>query len=76
VCDTLLVEPDEGRFTLTWRTSLPLRQSCFEIRQIVVGEMSHSWRSARRAANRGKTYYRNLADMIARQPAEPEEGAE
>jgi len=76
VCDTLVVEPDEGRFTLTWRTSLPLRQSCFEIRQVVVGEVSHSWRSARRASNRGKTYYRNLADLIAKQPAEPEEEAE
>lgn len=70
VCDTLLIEPDEGRFMLTWRVSLPLRRDCFEIKQAVVGEMPYSWRSGRRAASKGKTYYRNLADMVAKRPAD------
>jgi hypothetical protein len=38
--DTLLIEPDQNRFMLTWRTSLPLRRNCFEISQVVVGKMA------------------------------------
>jgi hypothetical protein len=37
VIDTVLIEPDEDRFMVTWRTSLPLRRNCFEIKQAVVG---------------------------------------
>lgn len=39
VIDTVLIEPDEDRFMLTWRTSLPLRWNCFEISEVVVGKM-------------------------------------
>jgi hypothetical protein len=63
-CDTLLIEPDEDRFCLTWRISLPLRRNCFELNQVIIGERSHSWRSARRAELSGKTYYRNLAELV------------
>jgi len=38
VIDTILIEPDEGRIMLTWRTSLPLRRNCFEIKQAVIGK--------------------------------------
>jgi hypothetical protein len=64
VCDTLLLEPDEGRFCLTWRLSVPLQRNCFEVRQLVVGERPHSWHSARRAKVAGKPYYRNLAELV------------
>jgi len=40
VIDTVIIEPDHGRFTLTWRTSLPLRRNCFEISQTVVGKVA------------------------------------
>ncbi len=35
--DTILFEPDQGRFTMTWRTALPLRKSLFEIRYVTAG---------------------------------------
>jgi hypothetical protein len=37
VVDTVLIEPDQGRFMLTWRTSLPLRRNCFELKRVVAG---------------------------------------
>lgn len=37
VIDTLIIEPDEHRFTLTWRTQLPLERNLFEIPEIVIG---------------------------------------
>ena len=63
VLDTILIEPDKNRFMLTWRASLPLRQNCFEIQQIVPGERPHSWHIARKAGQ--KVFYRNHNDMIA-----------
>jgi hypothetical protein len=35
--DTIVFEPDEGRFTLTWRVARPLKKSMHEIAQIVAG---------------------------------------
>ena len=64
VCDTLLIEPDQQRFTMAWRASLPLRRSACELRQTIVGEMPCSWRSRRRALTRGKRYYANLRELI------------
>jgi hypothetical protein len=64
VCDTLLIEPDKGRFCMTWRLSLPLRRNCFEVKQLIVGERPYSWHSARRAELAGKTYYRSLAELV------------
>ena len=29
--DTILIEPDKGHFTITWRASMPLRKSLFEV---------------------------------------------
>lgn len=37
VIDTVLIEPDQRRFILTWRTSLPLRRNCFELQETFVG---------------------------------------
>jgi hypothetical protein len=38
VIDTIMIEPDEKRFMVTWRTSLPLRRNIFEVEQAVIGE--------------------------------------
>lgn len=36
--DTLLIEPDDDRFCLTWRLSRPLRRNIFEIARVQVGK--------------------------------------
>jgi hypothetical protein len=38
VIDTLVLEPDQRRFMLTWRASHPLRRNLFEIKEVVIGE--------------------------------------
>jgi hypothetical protein len=60
--DTIVLEPDEERFTLTWRANLPLGKSIFDVKETVVGGVSRAWRRARAA--RGKRYYRNLAELV------------
>lgn len=62
VIDSLLLEPDQGRFMLCWRTSLPLRKNIFEVPTGVVGRMPPGWYRAR---DSGKTYYRDLRELIA-----------
>lgn len=61
VIDTVLIEPDESRFMLTWRASLPLRKNIFEVAQVVVGKMPRAWYRARET---GKTYYPSLGELI------------
>jgi hypothetical protein len=43
VADTLVLEPDAGRFMISWRTSLPLKKNIFEVAQVLAGEMSRGW---------------------------------
>lgn len=42
VADTLVLEPDNGRFTVTCRLSRPLRKNLFELREVVVGDRRRS----------------------------------
>ncbi len=63
-CDTLLIEPDEGRFMLTWRTVFPLRRNMFELRQVIVGEIPRSWYRARRELRTSKRHYASLEELI------------
>ena len=60
VIDTIVFEPDKWLFTMTWRTSMPLKKSIFEIPQILVGHMSRGWWRAREL---GKTWYPSLAHL-------------
>ena len=71
VCDTLLLEPDLERFSLTWRATIPLRRNLFEVKQTIVGDMAYSWYSRRRAERAGKTYYASLAEAVAARPGRP-----
>jgi hypothetical protein len=64
VCDTLLLEPDLSRFSLTWRASIPLQRNLFEMRQTIVGDLPYSWHSRRRAERAGKRYYTSLAEAV------------
>ena len=61
VIDTLSLEPDADRFSMTWRTHLPLRRNMLEIAQVVVGDPPRTWW---RAKAEGKPYYAGLADAV------------
>jgi hypothetical protein len=63
--DTVLIEPDQQRFVLTWRATVPMRQSCFDVVQTIVGEDLRHVRAARRVG--GKKRYANLDEMIKAQ---------
>ena len=60
--DTVLIEPDLERFTLTWRVAHPVRRNCFELRQVVAGRPSREWLARQRWP--GKTYYHGLGELI------------
>jgi hypothetical protein len=62
VIDTIMIEPDLERFTMTWRSSLALKRNMFEVEQVLVGEMPRSWHRAREL---GKTYYPSLGALVA-----------
>ena len=70
VADTILIEPDLGRFTITWRASYPLKRNIQEMAQCVVGRMPRGWYRAR---DLGKTYYPSLKSLIGSQTGELEE---
>lgn len=61
--DTLVLEPDFERFSITWRANLPLGRSIFDVKETIVGEMPPGWHRARRFP--GKKYYRTLAELVA-----------
>lgn len=41
--DTVVIEPDAQRFTLTWRVTRPLRKSLHEIGMVLVGKKGREW---------------------------------
>jgi hypothetical protein len=41
--DTVMIEPDEARVTLTWRVARPLKKNIFEIAQVLVGKKGREW---------------------------------
>jgi hypothetical protein len=43
VLDTLAIEPDAQRFSLTWRVTRPLRRNLFEVAQVLVGKRGREW---------------------------------
>jgi hypothetical protein len=73
IADTLVIEPDLGRFFLFWRASLPLRRNMFEVAQVVVGRMPGGWYRAREL---GKTYYPSLKVLVDERRNEHEENGE
>lgn len=51
ILDTIVLEPDRDRFTLTWRVARPLRKNLHEIAQTVVGANGlEGWRRRERLA--------------------------
>lgn len=65
VVDTLLLEPDLGRFSLSLRVSIPLRRSLHEVGSIAVGRVLPQ-RGGKIQEERevSKPHYKSLADMI------------
>jgi len=41
--DTIVIEPDMERVTITWRVARPLRKNMFEIAQVLVGRKGREW---------------------------------
>ena len=73
VCDTLILEPDLGRFMMAWRASIPLKKNIFEVAQAVAGRMPRGWYRAREL---GKTWYPSLKELVDEKKAEREETGE
>ena len=65
VVDTVLIEPDKQRFSLTWRLTVPMKRSSFDMRQIVVGKTMRAVRREREGVE--KTHYANLDLFIKAQ---------
>jgi hypothetical protein len=68
--DTVVFEPEAGRFGMVWRAQLKLQRDIFELSQVVVGRMSRAWW---RSVETGKSY-RSL-DAIVREKAAAREDA-
>jgi hypothetical protein len=45
--DTIVFEPDLGRFTMSWRLARPLRDNMFEVSQLLIGRKGPDWWQAR-----------------------------
>lgn len=73
VADTLIIEPDQRRFLMVWRTALPLKKNMFEMAQVVVGNMPRAWHRAREL---GKTWYPSLKELVEERRLKAEEMAE
>lgn len=41
--DTIVIEPDLARVTMTWRIARPLRRNVFEIAQVLIGRKGKEW---------------------------------
>ena len=41
--DTIVIEPDEERVTMTWRVARPLKKNMFEVSQVLVGRKGREW---------------------------------
>jgi hypothetical protein len=66
VVDTIIIEPDENRFMLVWRTSTPLQRNLREISQTIVGKSAEQWRRAEQIRRRkaGKRRFASLAEVV------------
>jgi hypothetical protein len=60
--DTVVVRPNDLRFSLVWRVSVRCAGKLYSLRQVVVGEKPARWFAMQRSV---KPHYRSLADFIA-----------
>ena len=60
--DTIFIEPETRRFSLSWRASIPLKRDIFEVPECLVGKRRAAfWR----AREQGKAYYPSLGKLVA-----------
>jgi len=59
--DTLLIEPDQPRILLTWRTSVPLGRKLNALREILVGRQP----SPPTPRESGKLHFDSINDLVA-----------
>jgi hypothetical protein len=71
--DTLNIEPDSNRFTLTWRTTRRLRRNIFEVAQAMVGKRSREWWAEREKP--GFPVWLNLVSNETRESSDSPETA-
>jgi hypothetical protein len=66
VVDTVLLEPDKGRFMLVWRAALPLRRNIREVLQVTLGQSAQQVERAqtREERTRGKRRFKSLAETV------------
>lgn len=43
VLDTIVIEPEERRYSLTWRVTRPLKRNMLEVAQVLVGKKGAEW---------------------------------
>jgi hypothetical protein len=48
--DTIVIEPDEERVTMTWRVARLLKKNMFEVAQVLVGKKGREWWQQRETA--------------------------
>lgn len=60
--DTLMLEPDERRFMLTWRASVAVGPKLHSLREVLVGPQRPSLSRHRFP---GKRYFKSLAELVA-----------
>lgn len=61
VVDTLAIESDAGRFSMTWRMVVPLKRDCFEIAQIIAGRASVR---SLRPSTAAKPRFRSIDELV------------
>lgn len=79
--DTLFFEPDEGRFSVTWRTRCPLSfRGLREVKTVVIGQICSKWWEAVRRGAGGcqgcaeRVSFDKKPDHCPETPEEPAEG--
>lgn len=67
VVDTVIIEPDANRLTLTWRASSPLGRNIKEVAKVIVGQTADQFEQAKANEERmrGKQHFKSLAQLIA-----------
>lgn len=62
--DTVIIEPELERVMMVSRAVIPLKNSRFDIEEVIVGQMSRQWLHQQRTS---KSFYQNLSEYVANQ---------
>jgi hypothetical protein len=66
VIDTVMIEPDRGHFTMTWRAALPLRRNLHELASVVAAHAPREPEPEQEPAvgPGGRRRFRSLAELV------------